>query len=258
MKAAFMKSPNKFIVKDVDMRQLKESEVLVKVGACGLCGYDLILSAGGTEDWQPFGHEVSGLVVEKGRLADNVQIGEKVVLQSGTFDRYSEHVLNGRTDLDTKGKVLWPDDGRTMGFAEYMIVPMELCVPFDELTFEEACLTEPLGVALDLVQTADIRLNDNVLVWGLGPIGLMALKLACSMGAAVICGASRSYAVARNDLAMKFGAKDVIFTDTVPIEEYGFPAGGIDKILLTAPPSEIPSSIKLCNRGGIIAYLGIE
>ena len=62
------------------------------------------------------------------------------------------------------------------GFAR-RVAPWQACVPFSGLSFAVACLAEPLGVALDMAYTADVRLGNDVLVLGLGPIGLMAIPL---------------------------------------------------------------------------------
>lgn len=53
-----------------------------------------------------------------------------------------------------------------MGFAERTIVPANLVVNIRDLSFEEACILEPMGVAADLILTADIHLNDDVLLLG--------------------------------------------------------------------------------------------
>ena len=55
-----------------------------------------------------------------------------------------------------------------MGFAERTIVPANLVVNIRDLSFEEACILEPMGVAADLILTADIHLNDDVLLLGAG------------------------------------------------------------------------------------------
>ena len=86
-----------------------------------------------------------------------------------------------------------------MGFAEDMIAPCECCVKVpDALTDDQVVLIEPMGVALDLVKTADIHLTQDVLVMGLGPIGLMAARIVyiCSPYAGDIAGnvdAARRY-----------------------------------------------------------------
>ncbi len=258
MKAVYLKSPFKFMIKDVPLRELSDDEVLVKVIACSVCGHDMIIASCGVSDWQPFGHEVAGIVEAKGSRVKNVDIGNKVVLESGTFDRFSDNSRNGRVDLDNKGPNFWLKDNDSMGFAQYIIVPMEVCVKFEELSFEEACIVEPLGVALDLVKTADIRLNNDVLVIGLGPIGLMAARLAKSMGARMVYGSELSCMKARIALAGLWGVDKIINPDVEKIEDYKYLRGGPDRILVTAPPKTISSAVRVCNTGGIIAFLGID
>lgn len=258
MKAAFIKAPFEFEVKEVPMRQPGKHEVLVKVKACSLCGHDLIMAAYGAAEWQPFGHEISGVVEKVGSCVENVHVGDQVILESGTFDRFSNKSRNGRVDLDNKGPNFWLKDGDTMGFAEYITVPMEVCVKFDNLTFEEACIIEPMGVALDLVKTADIKLNDDVLVIGLGPIGLMAARLAKAVGARKVYGSELSAAKARIALAKKWGVDEIICPDTMKVEEFPFQRGGVDRVLVTAPPKTILTAISVTNVGGIIAFLGID
>ncbi|NQT58209.1 MAG: alcohol dehydrogenase catalytic domain-containing protein [Bacteroidetes bacterium] len=258
MKAVYVKAPFQFSIKEVALRAIKQDEVLLKVKACSVCGHDMIMAAYGAEDWQPFGHEVSGVVEQVGGYVQNVKVGDSVVLESGTFDRFSDNSRNGRVDLDNKGPNFWVKDDDTMGFAEYIIVPMEVCVKFEGLSFEEACVIEPMGVALDLVKTADIKLNNDVLVIGLGPIGLMAAKMAKAMGARKVYGSDLSTVTARIELAKNWGVDEIISPDKEKLEDYPFAKGGVDRVLVSAPPKTIPTGLNVCNMGGIVAFLGID
>ena len=94
-----------------------------------------------------------------------------------------------------------------------------------------------MGVAMDLFKTADIHLNDDVLMLGLGPIGLMALQMVKKAGARRVYAADLSTAGKRAELAKQFG--------------------GVDKVLITAPPALIETATHIMNLGGIIAFLGI-
>ncbi len=258
MKAAYIKAPFEFEVRQVPLRDIKPDEVLVRVKACSVCGHDLIMASYGAAEWQPFGHEIAGIVEQAGPLVGNVKVGDRVVLESGTFDRFSANSRNGRVDLDNKGPNFWLKDQDTMGFAEYIIVPREVCVPFTDLSFEEACVIEPMGVALDLVRTADVRLNNDVLVIGLGPIGLMAARLAKAMGARRVYGSQRSGATARMELAKKWGVDGIVMPDVQALEDFKFEKGGVDRVLVTAPPNTIPQAIKVSKVGGIIGFVGID
>lgn len=256
MKAAYVKSPWQFEVREVKLRDMGEDEVIVKVKACGICGSDLISAAGEAADWQPFGHEIAGEVVEAGRHVQNVKVGDAVVLESGTFDRFCNNCRNGRVDLCNTGPNYWLKG--PMGFSEYILAPKECMVPMGSLSFKQASIVEPLGVAVDLLYTADVKLNDDVLVIGMGPIGLMALRLARAAGARKIYAAQRSTGKRRIELAKQFGADEIILTDQVDLESYPFARKGVDRVLVTAPPSLIPSALKVTNMGGIVAFIGIE
>ena len=258
MKAAYIKAPFAFTVKEKELREIGETEIIVDVKACGVCGHDLIMARYGATEEQPFGHEVAGVVSKTGRLVSNVHIGDKVVLESGTFDRFSDNARNGRVDLDNKGPNFWVKNDDNMGFAEKLIAPCECAVKFDGLDYDEASLVEPLGVAFDLLKTADIKIMNDVLVIGLGPIGLMAAKMAKECGARKVYGAEFSSCGARIATAKRWGIDEIIFTDKVNIEEHPFEKGGVDRVLVTAPPATIPDALRVCNVGGIVAFLGIE
>lgn len=256
MKAAYVKAPFEIVIKEASQRALTETEVRLDVHACGVCGHDLILMRYAATELQQFGHEVVGTITEVGRLVKNVKPGDRVVLESGTYDRFSDAARNGRVDLNNQGPNFWVKGQDNMGFGETMIAPCECCVKVPEgLTDEQVVLIEPMGVALDLVKTADIRLTQDVLVMGLGAIGLMAARMA------KLCGANHVYATqplvskAKVALAKKWGVDEVIAPDQV--EDYPFPAGGVDHVLVTANPAVLPSAFRICNRGGIVSFLGI-
>jgi len=255
MKAAYVKSPFKVEIREFPIREITDDEVIVKVKACGICGHDLSVASTEAKDWKPFGHEISGTVEKTGKKVEHVKPGDKVVLETGTYDRFSKAARNGQPELDNKGPNFW--ETGPMGFADYIVVPKETVVPFETMDFDEACMIEPLGVALDMAYTADINLNDDVLVIGLGPIGLMALQLAKIMGARNIYGAELSECDKRLAIAEKIGAT-TIKSDKEPLESYPFPRKGVDKILITAPPKLIEPAIEITNWGGIISFIGIE
>jgi L-iditol 2-dehydrogenase len=249
MKAGYVKAPFEFKVQNVLLREIKEEEVLVAVKACSVCGHDMIMASYAAKEFVQFGHEVSGIVEQVGSLVKNVAVGDKVVLESGTFDRFSDASRNGRVDLDNKGPNFWERPGETMGFAEKIIVPMETCVKFDGISFEAASIVEPMGVALDLVKVADIKLGNTVMVMGLGPIGLMAAKMARASGAINVYGVELSDCEARINLAKKWGVDEVFSPGNIPVK--------VDRVLVTAPPVAIPSAIEAANIGATVAFLGI-
>jgi len=258
MRVVYVKSPFQFEIREVPMPEPGEGYVLLDVRACAVCGTDMHTAATDADYFQSFGHEIAGVVVKNGPGCKRFREGDQVIIESGTFCHVCENCRNGRPDICTNG-ISIIDDVEISGYADYMLVPEQAMVPFDGLSFAEAALAEPLGVAMDLFYTTGIELNDDVAVVGLGPIGLMAIALAKAAGARNI------YAIQRNgksrkriELAKKLGATEVILTSETDLTQYPFPRGGLNKIMVTASPQVLPQMMKLCVYGGIIGFLGID
>lgn len=257
MKAIYLKAPLQFEQRDVQLRKPGKDEVIVGIRACGFCGHDLILARYAAEDWQPFGHEFSGVVEEIGSDVTNLRVGDRVAIETSTFAFLSEEARNGRPDLDTDGPSYMDMQHTAMGFSERTVVPACLCVKTDEIPFEQACFLEPMGVSADLAMTADIHLGDDVLVMGLGAIGLMALQMARRSGARKIYAADRSHNRKKLELAKEYGADEIICTDETDLASYPFLRGGVNRVLVTTPPNTIDVATRVACVGGIVAFLGI-
>jgi L-iditol 2-dehydrogenase len=255
MLAALVKTPFQFRSVEVPIPQVKDDWALVKVEACGICGTDMHYARHLATDWQGFGHEIAGVIVQAGRGVKTVKEGDRVVLESGSYCGVCERCRNGRSDLCNNAPNFWRNE--TMGFAEYILAPKECLVPYDGLTPEVACLSEPVGVALDMVRVADIALGDEVLVLGLGPIGLMSIPMARMRGAARIYAVNRSGG-RRAQAARTLGADKIISTVETPLNEVGFRKGGVDRALVSASVAAIGEAMPVMNYGGIIAFIGIE
>ena len=258
MKAAYLKAHNQFEIRDVDLREPEAGEVVVRVKACGFCGHDKILASYAAEDWQPFGHEFAGVVEKLGAGVTNVKTGDRVVIETSTFNPLSEVALNGRPDWDTKGPSYMDMRHTAMGFAEKTIVPAVLCVPFDGIPDEEACFLEPMGVAADLILTADIKLGNDVVVMGCGAIGLMAMQMAKASGARHVYAVDHAHNAKKAQLALDYGADEILFSDKEDLTKHPFPRGGVERVLVTTPPKTIDLATRLCTVGGIVAFLGIS
>ncbi len=255
MLAAFVKTPFQIKTEEVPVPEVKDDWALIKVEACGICGTDMHYANHLATQWQGFGHEVSGVVVAAGHGITTVKEGDTVVLESGSYCGTCENCRNGRSDLCNKGRNFWGNP--TMGFAEYILAPKECLVPFSGLSFEVACLTEPIGVAVDMVRVADIALGDEVLALGLGPIGLMAIPLARMRGAGRIYAVNRSGGK-RAEVAKALGADEVILTKDTPLKDVHFRKQGVDRALVSASVDAIAEAMTLMNYGGIISFIGIQ
>ncbi len=146
-------------------------DVVIKVKACGICGSDLsYIKIGGIHRPEggttPLGHEAAGEIVYVGDEVENVDLGQRVVINPMMTPSY---IGSG---------------GPEGAFTEELLVrdarvgDSLLPIP-EDLPFDIAALTEPLAVALHGVNRAQVKPGDKVVVFGCGPIGLgMVLWLA--------------------------------------------------------------------------------
>ncbi len=233
---------------------LAPDRVRVRVAACGVCGTDLHLDPDSEDRETGFGHEIAGTIVETGSAVGHIQNGRKVALESATACGKCENCRNARQELCTDIQSFFFLD--SFGFADEMTAPGVSAIPCEDLTPDVACLSEPLGVAIDLVRLADIRLDSNVLIMGQGPIGLMATALVRRMGARRIFAVQRRRRTARVELARKLGADDVIHPETTALADTDFGCT-IDRVLVTTPPPTLGAAFAVAGKGGIISFIGI-
>ena len=253
MKSALLKAPYKIKMVDSDIPQAGKNCVLIEVMACAVCGGDLDSARHGSE-YVHFGHEIAGVVREVGEGVDSVKAGDKVAIETTRLCGRCAPCRNGHPELCKSRQ--WFTDSGLGGFSEYITSHEKNLVIYDGLSFEEAAMIEPLGVAMDLIQTAEIGINDSVLIVGLGAIGLMALQLAKYRTAGAICGVTSLSSIGKIEAAKKFGIDDICYYDKQYAGDDTFPVEKFDRILITSPPSTIPQYIELAAFGGKIAYLG--
>lgn len=191
MKAARLHAIGDFRVDTVPVPQPKGKEILVKIGACGICGSDIprIFLLGTSKQKYPLtiGHEFSGTIVAAGNEADPALVGKR-----GTFfplipDMKCENCLHGDyaecQDYDYMGS------RRDGGFADYVLVPsswnfVESKNPKVPLT--TLAMTEPACVAQHAIRKSGVFPGANVIIFGAGPIGIMAARWAKLFGASVV------------------------------------------------------------------------
>ena len=252
-KLALLKAPFQTKIVEKELPDLTPGYVLVKVMACSVCGGD-IHSARSNEDWTPFGHEVSGIVVSTAANVSSVKSGDTVAVESTSFCGSCDNCRNGKVELCSDRE--WLNKHDLSGFGEYLIVNERNLVPFEGISFEEAALLEPFGVAVDLVMVSDVGINDSVLIVGLGTIGLMALQLLQYRTAGTMCGVVSSVSKRKIELAGKFGIQDLMFYDKEQLNEHQFPVEKFDRILITASPEAMPPYVEYAAYGGTISYIG--
>src|SRR6188768_3935633 len=206
----------------------KAGEVLVEIKATGICHTDeFTLSGKDPEGLFPaiLGHEGAGVVVDIGPGVTSVKKGDHVIPLYTPECRQCPSCLSRKTNLctairATQGQGLMPDGTSrfslggnkllhymgTSTFANYTVVP-EIAVakiredaPFDKVCYIGCGVTTGIGAAIN---TAKVAPGDNVVVFGLGGIGLNVVQGARMAGANMIVGVDIN--PARKALAEKFG-----------------------------------------------------
>jgi len=198
MKAAvYLGGAKNIQVKTVPDPVIREGEVLLRVGACNVCGVDMRTWTHGDAKISPpriLGHELAGTVVELGgpaAEASGAALGDRVVMYPVLACGKCTYCRRGRANLcDTRTTMSYQHDG---GFAELVAVPRAaveggqlIRVP-DTVSFAEAALAEPLGCTLHAHSRLGIGIRDTVVVIGAGPIGLLHALVSRIEGATHVC-----------------------------------------------------------------------
>lgn len=197
MKAAVFYGPRNLQVEEVPIPQINDNEVLLQVSFCAICGTDVrIFNHGHRAIQRPqiIGHEISGVVVEKGKNVEGYEVGDRVVVDPIVSCGRCYYCQRGLTNLCLEFKKTTKAFGYYYpgGFAEYMVIPEEALrrgnlIPIPEtVSLEEAAIAEPFACALNGQMLSRVGLGDTVLVIGAGPVGCMHVGLARSLGAAKI------------------------------------------------------------------------
>jgi len=193
LKAAFFLGPEKMEIREVEVPQVEEGEVLLRVAACAICGTDVRIFHHGHSHVQPpqtTGHEIAGEIVEVGKGVEGYKVGDKVVVITVISCGRCRYCRRGLQNLCPEQKYIGYD--YPGGFAEFLKIPREgvergnLLVLPPDADLLEASLVEPLSCVVNGQSYLNIGFGENVLVIGAGPIGCMHVELARNRGAGKI------------------------------------------------------------------------
>ncbi|HUG04635.1 MAG TPA: S-(hydroxymethyl)glutathione dehydrogenase/class III alcohol dehydrogenase [Steroidobacteraceae bacterium] len=215
-------------IETVDLEGPRAGEVLVEIRATGICHTDEFTRSGADpEGLFPaiLGHEGAGIVVETGAGVKSLKKGDHVIPLYTPECRECEYCLSGKTNLCqairvTQGQGVMPDGTSrfslggekvlhymgTSTFANYTVVP-EIALakiredaPFDKVCYIGCGVTTGIGA---VINTAKVEPGANVVVFGLGGIGLNVIQGARLAGANMIVGVDLN--PTRRALGEKFG-----------------------------------------------------
>ncbi len=221
-----MYGPRDLRVEEVELPELKQDQVLVKLKTCGICGSDVECFEGksgeGRYDLGPYtpGHEWAGEVVEVGRLVKTLKPGNKVtgdcVMHCGVCRNCKDGLMPSAC-LNMREGGFRPDSPGGMG--EYLMIEEPFVHRFpDRWSFEEGAWIETFSIGYFGIwgNGGYVDASDDVVIMGAGPVGMSALLVARISGAKTILTDPLKN---RRDTALEYGADAVLDPRDVDIKE---------------------------------------
>jgi len=266
MKAALLTGIKKIEVREIpEPRLSRESDVLIRIGAVGVCGSDIhYYSEGGIGDQivrYPFvvGHECSGTVEKVGPLVRRLKPGDRVAVDPAIVCGACDQCLAGRPNTCRRLLYLGTPNQLSGALCERLVMPEENCFLLPaELTLEEAVLVEPLSIAIHALKLSGQPVPDAVAVLGAGPIGLSVLLAARAAGVRAVYMTDKIDS--RVEVARKAGTSWAANPDREDIvaRMRSLSPDGLDAVYeCCGDPSALAQAVDLLKPGGRLLIIGI-
>lgn len=249
--------------RDLPVPEIGDDEVLIKVHCTAICGTDMHMME--WDRWNQMrvkppmipGHETAGVIVKTGAAVKERKVGDRVSCETHIPCGECWFCRNGRPHICSNVRLFGvTEDG---AFAEYAKIRWDnTFVLDDDITFEMACLFEPLGAGVHGVEAADPE-GKTVLVSGCGPIGLTAVSASRAFGARTVIACD--LIGERLETALAMGADHVINSSEADLaEEVKKLTGGIGAdaaIDITGAGPAIKADLRSLRSGGRLVCVGL-
>lgn len=257
MQAARLYAIEDIRIDEVEVPELEQNQVLVKVMAVGVCGSDVHYFRHGhigqsyLQGPLILGHELSGVIAAVGSSDLEHRIGQRVAVEPQKPCRTCDQCKSGRYNLcrSMEFYATPPIDG---AFSEFAAIESDFAIEIpDSMSFEAAALLEPLSVAIWSCQKAKIAPGSRVLITGAGPIGLVSIMAALAYGATEIT--VTDIDESKLALAAKLGA-----TKTVNVQKESIQDVRVDAFIeASGAASAIESGIRAVDKNGVAVLVGL-
>jgi propanol-preferring alcohol dehydrogenase len=240
MKAAVLREFKKpLTIEEVSQPRPEAGEVLIRIEACGVCHSDLHVADG---DWAQFakivktplilGHEIAGIVAEKGAAVQDLQIGDRVGVPWVHWTcGECEFCREGNENLCRRQKITGVTvDG---GYAEFVKAPASHVARIpDNLSFIQAAPLLCAGVTVyRALKHANILPGQRLAIFGIGGLGHLALQFGQALGAEVV---AIDISEEKLALARSFGASATLNASTANVIKEMRNMGGAHVSLVTS------------------------
>lgn len=263
MTAAVLYGKEDLKIEQVPIPSLLPDEVLIRVGSALTCGTDLKVFRQGYHARMIvppaiFGHELAGVVEEVGEEVRHVRKGMRVVAANSAPCLECRYCRRNQSNLCER---LLFNNG---AYAEYIRIPGPIVrqnlleIP-DHIPFTDAALVEPLACVLRGLEETGLQAGDTIGIIGIGPVGLMFIRLAKAKGARVIAVGKRESQLAA---AKRMGADEIVnmaqVDDVVQeVRRRTFQGEGADvAVEAVGTPQTWGWAANMVRRGGMVNFFG--
>ena len=261
MRAVVLTEVETIEVQDVQVPSHGPDEVLIRVGAGGICGSDMHAYRGHHPFRRPpvvLGHEVAGEVLEIGAQVTGFRPGDRVAVEPQIACMSCTLCLRGLTNLCQAARR--PGLGWGGTFAEFMIAPERVVYRLREDTpFELGALVEPAAVAMRAFRRGEVRLGDRVAVLGAGPIGGLIAHISDRAHPGVLMVSDIKPFNLR--LIESLGIENAVNASEIDVVEAGRDltgGDGFDVVFVTSPnDSGLMDAVQLARPGGRVVQVAI-
>lgn len=262
IKAVYLPGNREAHIKEWEIPDPHDDEVLVKIKASALCRSDMSIYYGNplipgypAGTFIP-GHEPCGVISKTGSHVKHLKESDRVAITCFIGCGYCRYCRSGEPNLcNSVGVLGFTTHG---GDAEYILVPESVCLPMpDEMSFPVGAVsTDAIGNLYSTMKEMNVCGNDLVGIAGLGPMGLSGVLAAVAMGATVI---AIDPVNSRLEKAKELGAHYTVNPEEIPLREYvsEISSEGIDKSVdCSAAQNGINALLDLTRKHGIVAQIG--
>ncbi len=256
MKALVITAKNKMELQDIPVPEIENDQVLIHVAYAGICGSDLPRYYEGKVHHFPQipGHEFSGTVTKLGRAVTGLSIGDRVsvapLIPCGKCAECQAGLPSMCTNYTFIGSSV------PGALAEYVAVPAQNCLVLpDNISLTEAATIEPLTVAIHGIERVHFKAGANVLVLGVGSVGLLTVMALKARGAGKITVVDIKDASLK--VAQECGADVVINSAKVNLDQYLSKRKLFDAVFETAgnPITQV-QALKYAAKHAQVVFIG--
>jgi L-iditol 2-dehydrogenase len=266
MKAALLTGIRKFEIKEIPTPKIiNDSDVLIKIKTVGVCGSDIHYYTTGRIGSQivqfPFviGHEAAGVVESVGERVTRVRSGQKIAIDPAVSCGHCDQCKAGRENTCRELLFLGCPKQLDGSLSEYIVINERSCFPIkDNMTFDQAALSEPLAIGVYSVERSMIPENADAAILGVGPIGMSVFHVLRTKNV------SNVYVTDKIDQRLEFcKTLNPIFTANPDKVDAVKKISELEPLLMdvvyecSGDPDAISQGIQLLKPGGVLVIVGI-